>query len=75
MIIYSTMPLELIFENFRDVEKQEIEEVQFGAATMMIEPTGKYEGRIIRLISPNPQDYLNPSYAPGQKIYFRPDFA
>jgi len=75
MIIYSAMPLELIFENFEETEKQQVEEISFGAATMLIEPTGKYEGKIIRLISPNPQDYLNPNYAPGQKIYFRPDFS
>jgi hypothetical protein len=73
MIIYSAMPLELIFENFHDVENQQVEEIRIGTATMLIQPTGKYEGKIIRLISPDPQDYLNPSYAPGQKIFFRPD--
>lgn len=73
MIIYSALPLELIFENFEEVEKQQIEEIRMGAATMLVQPTGKYEGKIVRLISPDPQDYLNPTFAPGQKIFFRPD--
>ncbi|WP_139488921.1 YlzJ-like family protein [Brevibacillus dissolubilis] len=75
MIIYSAMPMELIFANMEQVEKQEIQEIQQGGMTMLVEPTGAYEGRIVRLISPNPQDYLNPSYAPGQKIFFRPSMS
>ncbi|MGO0061656.1 YlzJ-like family protein [Brevibacillus fluminis] len=73
MIMYTTMPLEYIFENQEAVEKQSVQELSFGDVTMMVEPTGTFEGKIIRLISPNPQDYLNPRFAPGQKIYFRPD--
>lgn len=74
MIIYSTMPAEIIFENFDQMEKTEVREVKMGGITMLVEPTGAYEGKIVRLISPDPQDYLNPSYAPGQTIYFRPEF-
>ncbi|MFY0542726.1 YlzJ-like family protein [Brevibacillus sp. H7] len=74
MIIYSIVPMELIFQNHEQMEKQEIRELSFGEMTMLIEPTGAYEGKIIRLISPNPQDYLNPRYAPGQKIMFKPEW-
>lgn len=75
MIIYSTIPIEYIFENFDQVDKQELKELSFGEMTMLVEPTGAYEGKIVRLISPNPQDYLNPRYAPGQIIHFRPDMS
>lgn len=75
MIIYSTVPLEVIFENNEQVNKQEIQEVTFGHATMLVEPVNSFEGRIIRLISPDPQDYLNPRFAPGQTIAFRPDMS
>jgi hypothetical protein len=75
MIMYSVMPLEVIFENYEQMEKTEVREIRLGAVTMLVEPTGPYEGKIIRLISPDPQDYLNPRFAPGQKIYFRPDLA
>lgn len=74
MIIYSTMPLELIFQN-EDAHAYDCQEVQIGGVTMIVQPTGMNEAKIVRLISPNPQHYLNPSYAPGQKIYFRPDLS
>ncbi|WP_027417643.1 YlzJ-like family protein [Aneurinibacillus terranovensis] len=72
MIIYSAMPLELIFQN-EDSHAYDCQEIQVGAVTMVVQATGVNEAKIVRLISPNPQDYLNPSYAPGQKIYFRPN--
>lgn len=75
MIIHSTIPMEVIFENNEKVNKQDIHEVQFGHATMLVEPISSYEGRIVRLISPNPQDYLNPRFAPGEIIAFRPDMS
>jgi hypothetical protein len=74
MIIYSTVPMEVIFQNYEQMEKQEIRELSFGGMTMLIEPTGPYEGKIVRMISPNPQDYLHPHFAPGQKIAFQPDW-
>ncbi len=75
MIIYSTMPLELIFENNEQVNQQKLQEITFGHATMLIEPINPCEGKIVRLISPDPQDYLNPRFAPGQTITFRPDMS
>jgi hypothetical protein len=75
MIFYSVVPQELVFANFEQMEKQELRELKFGEATMLVEPTGAYEGTIVRLISPNPQHYLNPRFAPGQKIAFHPDVA
>ncbi|WCK52803.1 YlzJ-like family protein [Aneurinibacillus sp. Ricciae_BoGa-3] len=71
MIIYSAMPLELIFQN-EDSHSYDCQEVQINGLTMVVQPVGINEAKIVRLISPNPQDYLNPTYAPGQKIYFRP---
>lgn len=73
MIIHSVVPMEAIFANMEQVEKQEIKEVSYGHATMLIEQTGPFEGRIIRLISPDPQDYLNPRFAPGQTIPLQPE--
>lgn len=74
MIMYTTMPLELVFENMEQVEKQELQEIDLGRGiTMLIEPTGAYQGKIVRLISPNPQDYLNPRFAPGEIISFHPE--
>ncbi|WP_047151001.1 YlzJ-like family protein [Aneurinibacillus tyrosinisolvens] len=74
MIIYSAMPLELMFQN-QETASYDYEEIQMNGVTMLVQPSGVNEAKIIRLISPNPYDYMNPSYAPGQKIYFRPSLS
>jgi hypothetical protein len=68
------MPLEYVFENMEEMAKQQLQEIDMGGGIkMMVEQTGTFEGKIVRLISPNPQDYLNPRFAPGQRISFRPE--
>ncbi|CAJ1002498.1 MULTISPECIES: YlzJ-like family protein [Bacillales] len=74
MIFYSVVPMEMVFANMEQVEKRQLRELPLGEATMVVEPTGPYEGRIVRLISPNPQDYLNPRLAPGETVRFLPDW-
>lgn len=71
MIIYSAMPIEQILEGI-DTYRPMYHEVQMDGVTMLVEQTEGMEGKIVRLLSPNPQDYLNPRYAPGTKIMFRP---
>jgi hypothetical protein len=74
MILHSVIPSETVFANMDVVEKQELKEVTYGHATMLVEQTGPFEGRIVRLISPDPQDYLKPHYAPGQIVRFQPEW-
>jgi hypothetical protein len=66
MIHYSVMPLELVFEDREHQPKYR--ETFVNGVHMLIEWTGPSEARIIRLLSPNPQDYLNPRYQPGNRI-------
>ncbi|OEG00460.1 hypothetical protein BHF71_00705 [Vulcanibacillus modesticaldus] len=73
MIIYSTVPTEIIFEGY-DQMKLNYREIQFGHIKMIVEQLSDSEGRIVRLISPIAQDYLNPQYQPGSLIQFRPNF-
>ncbi|MBO8170955.1 MAG: YlzJ-like family protein [Bacillaceae bacterium] len=73
MIVYSAMPVEQIFDGM-DRYQPEYQEVQVDGLTMLVEPVNAMEGKIVRLLSPNPQDYLNPKYTPGNKIFFRPGF-
>lgn len=42
--------------------------------TMIIEQISETEVQIVRLISPNPHDYMNPKYFPGTKIAVEPIF-
>lgn len=71
MIIYSTVPLETIFEDY-DKMKLNYREIQVGHIKMVVEQVSDSEGRIVRLISPIAQDFLIPQYQPGNIIQFRP---
>ncbi|GAB7388311.1 hypothetical protein BSNK01_21480 [Bacillaceae bacterium] len=71
MIVYTAVPLERVFEGIEQM--QPMTEMQVDGLTMLVQHVGKNEMKIVRLISSNPHDYLNPKYAPGQKIYFRPE--
>lgn len=70
MIIYSAMPLELILEGIE--QEPHYTEVVVNGLTMVVEPVSATQYRVVRLISPNPNDYLNPNYMPGRIIHFRP---
>jgi hypothetical protein len=74
MIIYTAMPLEYVFDGM-DQQELNYSEIELGNVTMIVEQATPYMGKIVRLISPDPQDYLNPSYAPGQVIHFRPSLS
>jgi hypothetical protein len=70
MIIYTSMPLELVYEGYENFKPQ-YEEIEHNGVSMVIEPSGPYQGKIVRLLSCNPQHYLDPSYSPGSMIHFR----
>ena len=38
--------------------------------TMQVEPVSATEARIVRLVSPRAEDYLNPAFAPGRMIRY-----
>jgi len=70
MIMYTAMPLELILSGYDDFNPT-YEEIEYNGVSMLIEPISPYQGKIVRLLSCNPQDYLHPSYTPGNTIHFR----
>ncbi len=69
MIYNSIIPEEIIFDGF-DKMKLNFKEININDITMVIEPVDINKGKIIRIISPNALDYLNPKYLPGEIIYF-----
>jgi hypothetical protein len=71
MILYSVIPTEVIFEGMENFNPQ-YEEIQWNGLTMQIEHVNHNQAKIVKLISTNPQDYLNPNYAPGTVIAFNP---
>ena len=73
MIIYSVMPMEAIMRNMDALEYNYMETEVDGVKMLVEHSASSAEAKIVRLLSPNPQDYLNPRYSPGQTIYFRPN--
>lgn len=73
MIHYSVVPMEVIFQGIETYEPSFLE-IDQGGVKMQIEPISGFQARIVRLLSCNPQDYLNVQYAPGTIISYRPFF-
>ncbi|PWA13561.1 hypothetical protein DCC39_01315 [Pueribacillus theae] len=72
MIHYTIMPYEAVFSTQEEKSNERI--VQLNNVQLVVQPKDdKWE--IIRLISTDPNDYLNTSYQPGQMISFKPSFS
>ena len=70
-LLYTSVPLEQVFEDKAKAEPA-YEEIQLEGKTLIVEPTGPYEGKLVRLISSNADDYLDPNYQPGSVIKYSP---
>ena len=67
MILYTPLPLEKVLE---DAEKRRGSTLQipFSRGFLEVELISSTTAKIVRLISNNVQDYLNPSLQPGKEI-------
>lgn len=67
MILYTMIPHEMIFqENDDSFLKEETLEIDGGL--LVVQMISEHEYKIVRLISSDPNLYLNPRYAPGQIV-------
>jgi len=67
MILYTTMPQELIFPTEESVfQKQNI--VEINGVSVLVNEERPGEHYIVRILSSNPADYLNDQFSPGQKV-------
>ncbi|MEF3304892.1 YlzJ-like family protein [Paenibacillus sp. GYB003] len=71
MILYTAVPIETVLEGMDDPRPATVE-MTVNGVMMQIEPVSPYSGKIVRLLSPDPTHFLNPDYAPGKLIDFRP---
>lgn len=74
MIQYTVMPLDVVMNGIDEMKDHPME-VSVNGITMQVQPINATQATIVRLISPNPQDYLNPQYSPGRIIAFQPVFS
>lgn len=71
MILYTTMPQELIFQENNDAYlKQTIIEVN--GLSLVVEPISNDQCRVVQLLSTNPNDFLNNAFAPGSVLMLKP---
>lgn len=73
-IIYTPLPLELVLDGI-DKAGPQYQEIEVAGAKLMVEQTGIAQGRVVRLISTDPRDYLQAQYQPGTEIKFVPYFS
>lgn len=67
MVIYSPWPAEMLYSD----QTREFVEVPFGEATLITEVDAQGVCKIVRLVSSDPADYLNPLLQPGMEIRYR----
>lgn len=71
MTIYSPIPLDQIFDRYDKVEEP-LQEIQCNGITMEVRPLNENSAQIVRLISSDPQHFLNPQLQPGTRIHYKP---
>jgi hypothetical protein len=69
MILYTTMPMELIFPH--ESESSSVQQmVSFQGIPLLVESVDGQNAQIIRILSTDPQHYLDNQICPGAKISF-----
>lgn len=69
MTLYTMMPLELVFP----VQEQDYPKsllVFYQGVPLIVEKTDDHYYQVIRVVSTDPQHYLNANFSPGTKISF-----
>lgn len=66
-VIWSAMPIEMIMQG-TEPEAAPWVEIQIGSGVVLVEPGGDGTGTVVRLISTNPRDYLDPRFQPGTRL-------
>jgi hypothetical protein len=67
MLYWTPLELEQVFEGWDNLNLQ-LTQVSYEGVIMEVKPLGNGTGQIVRLLSTEPMDYLNSTYAPGNII-------
>ncbi|WP_371371197.1 YlzJ-like family protein [Sporomusa aerivorans] len=72
MVLWTIMPVEMIFQQEAEESQNNYEEVEYAGAKVMVERINDNKCRIVRIISSNPMDYLRDDIQPGVCLTYRP---
>ncbi|MCM3003714.1 YlzJ-like family protein [Priestia koreensis] len=67
MILYTMMPQELIFPTESVTEAQQ-KVVEYNGIPFVVMQNENGQHQIVRMLSTNPQDYLDSRYQPGETV-------
>jgi hypothetical protein len=67
MILYTTMPLEQVYPTENEFQESH-RMITYQGIPMLVEITDQQSFQIVRVISSDPQHYMNDSCTPGSKI-------
>ncbi|HHV07916.1 MAG TPA: hypothetical protein GXX69_06850 [Firmicutes bacterium] len=70
MILYTPIPLELILAGSEDF-RPTYEEVDIRGCKVLVERTDASHASIVRILSTNPADFLDPTLFPGAVVTFQ----
>lgn len=66
-MLWTVMPTELVMEG-HETYRPAYAEMPWKNGTLLVEETGQNTARVVRLISTDPMDYLDPAIQPGSII-------
>jgi hypothetical protein len=69
-MLWTVMPLEMVMDGSESYQPVYTELPWKNGATLLVEAVGLNSARLVRLISTNPKDYLDPALQPGSIIKF-----
>ncbi len=67
MIYWTPLDLEQVLEGW-DRMNLNLVEIEYDGLLLQVEPLGDGKGKVVRLISSNPTDFLRPDLLPGRVI-------
>ncbi len=70
MILYTPVSFQEIFEGADDQETSNMHEIDYQGVKIVVEPVSPSHGKIVRLISTDSNDYLNPNLQPGNFVNY-----
>ncbi len=71
-VLYTIVPPETIFGPAEDYDQGKLNTIEMviDGVTVMVEPLGPGRGKAQRLLSTNPQHYLDRRWQPGETVYW-----
>lgn len=72
MILYTPVPVDYLLS--LSGKERNFKEIPYGDATIVAEVMEEGTHQVVRVISSNPDDYMNPELQPGCQIIFKPVF-